>query len=258
MKTYNIVFLLMLIIVFFSSCSSVTDRDRIEKRQLFIIMDLSDKELFEEIDSDISQNFQNFMQQTKLGNILPCQQFTLSLAHFGGEDILDVSSKSIAIPRKGLSHEEENELANPIPLRNLMVQKIQEYRQLTNDSLITSKTNIANVLVKSINQSEIESRNVFLLFTDGVENNDYVNLYKVMPNDKDISDVVKKIVEPSVLEKFLTLKQQGLQCRIIMVLKREPKNMVNRRAIKSFWINVFKELGLEYQFIDNLSNQVNL
>ncbi len=258
MKKNSIILLLLAILGFCSSCSSNTKCEKIEKRQLFILMDLSDKKLFEKIESDISQNFPIFMQQTKLGDIQPCQQFTLCMAHFGGEDMLNVSSKSIAIQRKGLSYEEEKELANPIPLRDFMVQKIAEYKQLTNDSLITSKTNIASVLVKSINQSEPESQNVFLLFTDGVENNDYVNLYKVIPEERDISDVVRKIVEPSVLEKFSTLKQEGLQCKIIMVLKPDPQKRVNSRAIQTFWINVFNELGLECQFIDNLSNKVDL
>lgn len=258
MKKSNIVVLLLTILGILTSCSSFTDCEKIENRQLFILVDLSDKQLFEVIESDINQNFANFMQTTKLGEVQPCQQFTLSMAHFGGKDELEISSKSIAIIKKGLSYEEEKELANPLPLKNFMSQKIAEYKGLTSDSLVTSRTNIANVLVKTINQSELESHNTFLLFTDGIENNDYVNLYKAIPGENEISDVVKKIVEPSVLDRFLKLKEAGLQCKIIMVLKPDLQKKADSRAIQSFWINVFKELSLECQFIDNLSNKVEL
>lgn len=198
------------------------------------------------------------MQRTGLGNISPCKSFALSFVHLGGQETLDISTQTIAINRKGLSREEEKRLANPLPLVQLMKNKLDEYNRLTNDPVVTSSTNIANILIKSINQADLASENVFLLMTDGVENNAQLNLYKEFPKESEYSEVIEKLIEPSELEKYRQHKQQGLNVKVIMVLKSDPAGNIDRRKIKAYWISVFKGLELNYQFIDNLSNQVEL
>lgn len=240
------------------SCSSMIDCEQIEKRHTFILMDLSDKDLYKEIETDLTENFPSFMERTELGNISACESFALSFAHFGGQEILDISTQAIAINRKGLSREEEKRMANPKPLVQLMKKKLEEYNRLTDDPVVTSSTSIANVLLKSITQADLSSDNVFLIMTDGVENNPQLNLYKDIPEDGDYSALLDNLIEPSVLEKYRQYKQQGLQAKVIMVLKNEPVGKVDRRKIKAFWIGIFEELELNYQFIDNLSNQVEL
>lgn len=257
MKTRTLIFSLILLVgISISSCSSLVECDSIKERHAFILMDVSDKTLFAEIEHDLNSNFPGFMQRTGLGEISPCECFTFSFAHFGGQETLKIASKSIAINRKGLSREEERRLSNPTPLVQLMKSKLDEYNELTNDRTIVSSTNIANVLVKSINQAEPESDNIFLLFTDGVENSRNLNLYKEKPDAEDLSFLMQHVIEPTELERFQQLKDQGLKAEIIMVLKAEPKNKVDRRYVKSFWMNFFDQLELPYQFIDNLSNQV--
>lgn len=260
MKLTKILIFALLPAVFasFSACSSLIECENIESRHAFILMDISDKKLFKEIESDLKDNFPGFMRRTGLGDISPCESFTFSFAHFGGHETLNISSKTIAIQRKGLSREEERRLANPKPLVQLMRNKIQEYDKLTDDRTMVSSTNITNVLVKTINQADLESNNIFLLFTDGVENSENLNLYKELPEEVDIKPLLRKLIEPSELAKFQLLQNQGLQANIVMVLKSEPANLVDRRAIKSFWTSVFDELGLSVQFIDNLSNQVSI
>lgn len=240
------------------SCSSMIECEQIEKRHTFLLMDLSDKDLFKEIESDLTENFPGFMQSTGFGNISPCESFSLSFAHLGGQETLDISTQSIAISRKGLSREEEKRLANPKPLVQLMKNKLAEYNRLTDDPVVTSSTSIANVLLKSINQADLSSDNVFLIMTDGVENNPQINLYKDIPEEAAFSELIEKLIEPSVLEKYRKHQQQGLQAKVIMVLKNEPAGKIDRRKVKAFWISILEELKLNYQFIDNLSNQVEL
>ncbi|MEX0813700.1 MAG: hypothetical protein WD048_15890 [Chitinophagales bacterium] len=260
MRTSTILFLLSIatLICLLSSCSSMIECDQVEKRHAFILMDLSDKELFKEIESDLKGNFPGFMQRTSLGNISPCEQFSLSFAHFGGQETLDISTQSISITRKGLSGEEERRLANPKPLVELMREKTVEYNALTDDTVVTSSTSVANILLKAIIQADVDAENYFLILSDGVEYNEHLSLYDSIPGSEKVSTLYKEIIEPSVIGEFRQRQQQGLQAKIIMVLKSEPKGNVSRRKIKAFWISVFKELELEYQFIDNLSNKVIL
>ena len=241
-----------------TSCSSMYECDRIKKRHAFILMDLSDKALFKEEKSDLKENFPVFMKRTRIGDISPCERFSLSFAHLGGQATLDISTQFIEISREGLSRQEEKRQANPKDLRQLMKKKLDDYNRLTEDPVVTSSTNIANVLLKSINQADLESENVFLVMTDGVENNDQINLYRGFPDGNNYSELVDRLIETSVLEKFLEHQKQGLQAKVIMVLKNEPAGKVDRRKIKAFWISIFKELDLQYEFVDNLTNNVDI
>ncbi len=260
MITQKIILILkvLTIVSILPSCTSLIKCEYIEESHSFLLLDVSDKKLFKVIENDLTDNFPDFMQRTRLGSISPCKSFTLSIANFSGYESLDISSKTIAINRKGLSREEEKRLANPKPLVKLMRDRIDDYRHLTDDPEITSSTNIANVLVKSINQANTEADNLFLLFTDGIENNVHLNLYSRIPMGKDIPQLIGKLIEATVLNKFHQLQGQGLQAKIVMVLKSDPTGKVDQRAIKSFWKEVFEELELPYQFIDNLSNHVEL
>lgn len=256
----NIILLLgvLLAAVAIWSCASLIDCEEIRERHAFILMDVSDKALFRDIENDLKSNFPGFMQRTGLGNIAPCECFTFSFAHFGGKETLKIASRSIAINRKGLSRDEERRLANPTPLVQLMRTKIDEYNKLTDDREIISNTNIANVLIKTINQAEPSADNIFLLFTDGVENSQHLNLYRDKPANHELGSLLTRMIEPAELEKFRLLRDRGLQAEIVMVLKSEPTKKVDRRYIKTFWINIFEQLQLPYQFVDNLSNQVEI
>lgn len=240
------------------SCSSLIECESISQRQLTMLVDVSDSILFNGIDKDIKTNFPVFMQKSKLGNISPCQSFKLSFAHLSSQDALELSSETIKITRKRQSTKEENKEANPAPLIKLLKQKMDDYHLLSKQPEMTTGSNIANVLLKAINQSNPGAENAILLFSDMVENNAQLNLYKKIPEKKDIQQVIEKLIEFSVLEKYKQLQQEGLQIKIVVVLKPEPAGRTNQRNIKIFWTEVFKALKLNVQFIDNLSNQIEV
>ena len=241
------------------SCSSLIECESISQRQLTMLVDVSDSILFNGIDKDIQTNFPVFMQKSKLGNVSPCQSFTLSFAHLSSQEALELSSETIKITRKRQSQKEENKEANPAPLIKLLTQKMDDdYRLLSKQPEMTTGSNIANVLLKAINQSNPDAENVIILFSDMVENNAQLNLYKKIPDKKDIPQVMEKLIEPSVMEKFKQLQQEGLQIKIVLVLKPEPAGKANQRNIKIFWTEVFKALKLNVQIVDNLSNQIQV
>ncbi|MBK9732383.1 MAG: hypothetical protein IPO83_14095 [Chitinophagaceae bacterium] len=214
--------------------------------------------MFADIENDLTTNFPGFMQKSGLGNITPCQSFTLSFAHMSAKEDLNIASATIAINRKGQSKKEESRQANPTPLVQLMQKKISDYKQLTEDPLMTSGSNIANVLLKAIIQSNPDAENYFFLFSDMYENNLQLNLYKGVPDKKDVPKIISRMIEPSVLDKFHKLQKEGLQEKIIIVMKQEPSGRKNQRAVKDFWIAVFSELKLQTQFVDNLTNTIDL
>lgn len=240
------------------SCSSLIECESISQRQLTLLIDVSDSALFNGIEKDIKTNFPVFMQKTKLGSISPCQSFTLSLAHLSSQDALELSSETIKITRKRQSVKEENKEANPAPLIQLLTEKMDAYRLLSKQPAMTTGSNIANVLVKAINQTNPDAETTILIFSDMVENNAQLNLYKKIPDKNEIPKVTEKLIEPSVMEKFKQLQQEGSQIKIVIVLKPEPGGRTNQRNIKIFWSEVFKSLKLNVQFIDNLSNQIDV
>lgn len=241
------------------SCNgSLIECENISQRQATFLMDVSDKKLFADIENDLNTNFPVFMQQSGLGNISPCQSFTLAFTQLSSGEALNVASATISINRKGQSKKKEREQASPAPLIRLMKQKLSDYKQLTDDPQITAGSNICNVLLKAINQSNPDAENYFFVFSDMVENNLQLNLYKGIPDKKNVSQVIEKIIEPSVLQKFRELQKSGMQAKVIVVMKAEPNGKTNQRLVKDFWIAVFKELKFDAAFIDNLSNHVEL
>lgn len=258
-KQINVLGVALIISLATASCNgSLIECESISQRQATLLIDVSDKRLFNDIENDLNKNFPVFMQKTGLGNISPCQSFSLGFAQLSSAEALNIASATISINRKGLSKKREREQASPFTLVQLMREKLNDYKQLSEDPQTTTGSNICNVLLKAMNQSNPDADNYFFVFSDMVENNQQLNLYKSIPDQKNISTVIEKIIEPSVIQKFRQLQKSGLQAKIIVVMKAEPSGKTNQRNIKIFWISVFKELKLDVQFIDNLSNHIDI
>lgn len=250
-----LIYLLMNIL---ESCNSLIECDNITHRQATLLVDVSDKKLFDEIENDLTKNFPVFMQKTGLGNISPCESFTLSMVQISSDEELEVASASISISRKGQSKRKEKEESSPLLLVRLLKQKIIDYKQLVINPEVTTGTNICNVLLKSIIQTSPEAQNYFIVFSDMVENNDQLNLYRKIPDKTMIPQVLKNVIEPIVMNEFQERQRFGVQDKVIIVMKEEPNGKTNKRIVKDFWIEVFKELKLEVLFIDNLTNNLTL
>lgn len=240
------------------SCNSLTECESISQRQAIFLMDVSDKKLFADIENDLNTNFPVFMQKSGLGNISPCQSFTLGFAQLSSGEALNIASSAISINRKGQSKKKEREQASPAPLISLLKKKLNEYKQLTDDPQQTAGSNIGNVLLKAINEANPDAENYFFVFSDMVENNPQLNLYKSIPDKKNASQIIQRIIEPSVLQEFQKKQKGGMQAKVIIVMKAEPNGKTNQRLVKDFWLALFKELKIDAVFIDNLSNHVEL
>ena len=48
-----------------------------------------------------------------------------------------------------------------------------------------------------------------------------------------------------------------MELKVIVAHKNEPKNKVNKKNVKAFWIKCFQEMEInDIQFIDNLTNKI--
>ncbi|WAC12394.1 hypothetical protein [Dyadobacter pollutisoli] len=259
MKTGAIVFPLITLVFIFSGCDPITKCKNISQREAVLLIDVSDPKLYTEIENDLGKHLPKFMAETGLATIDVCQKFSLSFAHLSGKDALELETENISINQKGQSNSAVEIQSSPAPLVKLVQKKLTEYKLLSEDPVMTSQSNIANTLFKSINYCNPKSDNVIILFSDLVENNRLVNFYKKIPGQDEVSSAIDKMIEPAVLQKFKSQSIKG-RTKVIIVLKSESKGRVSVRDVRSFWEALFKELKFDanVQFIDNLSIPVEL
>lgn len=258
MKKFLVIMVLLIVVFTLINGCVQTSCENIKQKEAVMLLDVSDPKLFGVIESDLTQNFPAFMERTGLGIIKKCQSFKMSFAHLSSREDLELSSASIAVVQRNQSIKEERRQSNPAPLVQLMQQKLKEYQTSSEDPEMTKRSNIINVLFKAIVHSNMETETTIMLFSDMVENNDLINLYKKIPVSKDIPGLTEKLIEPDVLKKFRLLQDAGFAPRIIIVLKPEPSGKTSIRDIKKFWSIFFGQLKLDVQFIDNLTNSVDL
>lgn len=253
-------FITAAVVVFFltPSCSSWVECDSMSKSQAIFMVDVSDQALYNTIQKDLSTNLSVFMKNTGLGSIDACQSFTLSMAHLSGKQSLDLASSTIALDKKGVSQQERKARTNPYPLVKLMKEQLVHLGTLTEMPEYTSSTNLANQIIKAVNQVDSKTETTLVVFSDFVENNKYLNLYRKIPKEEEVFDVLESAIESAALNRLRDRQSEGLNVRLIMVIKPEPANKINPRDIQAFWELLLTELGLEYQFIDNLTNPVTL
>ena len=259
MNKYNIILVVVYACLLITSCiGSLSECANIEKKELVLLLDLTDPLLFEAIDDDIKQNFGSFMSRTGLSNISTCSEFKLGMAPITASDNLNLLSHTIGVNRKGLSRKAERDLANPSILVNFMNHHLDEYKKLSHLPETTARSVIANVIFKAIVNTDSDAESVVLIFSDLAENNGTVNFYRRIPPSAEIPGIINQMVETSVLDQLNRRQQRGLTAKIIIVLMPEPSGRPDIREIRRFWTDLFDYLKLDVQFIDNLTNTVEL
>ncbi len=248
--------IMLMILLLNTGCSSKCDR--IEKRELILLFDLTDPALFNDIKLDINENFGDFMNRTGLAEINACEEFRLGIAPITSSDYLNIQFSSISVPRRNLSRNAEQHLANPKPLVDFLNHKIEEFSSMSNDPKITAMSVIANVFIKALINSDHEAESTIIFFSDLVENSGQVNFYRRIPASSEIPVIISRMVEPSELRKLEAIQRQGLTANVVVVHKPEPSGKPETRAVKQFWIDLFDHLKIPVQFIDNLTNKIEL
>ncbi len=247
--------LAMLLLV--SGCSKLIECEQINSREAIMLIDVTDQNLFQDIRNDITTNLPVFMKETGLAEISPCEQFTLTLVPITAKEGILAKSETIAITRKGQSYRAEQQQANPAPLVNLIRAQLTSFGDMTGDASVTSGSNIANVILKVLSKTKPESETTLIIFSDMIENNNYLNMYRHIPDSSEMTDVIQTLIDPIVLNDFQVRQNDGLNARVLVVCKENQLKKVNTnsREIRKFWSALLNELNIGHvQFADNLSN----
>lgn len=256
MRPLNL-FIAIAFAVMLAGCNALTECENVKPREAILLIDVTDKNLFADIEADLNANLPTFMAKTGLGEISQCESFTLTLVPISAKEGLQTASETIAINRKGQSYQAERQQASPAPLVNLLKAQLTAFKALTDDKAITSGSSIANVMVKAITHTNLEAETTLIIFSDMIENNQYLNMYRNIPATENLAEVVPQLIDPLVLQEFQVRQKEGLDVNIIIVCKDSPNIKINgrQREVKSFWAGLLSEMRLHnVQFMDNLSN----
>jgi|SaaInlStandDraft_3_1057020.scaffolds.fasta_scaffold20178_2 hypothetical protein len=243
--------------IIFTSCQNLITCREINKYDMTILLDISDELLFDEINHDLVSNFQTFMAQTKFANIQECQEVKMNLGYLSGKDELNLRSVSIGINQKGLSGREKRNRSNPIPVVNLIKRTLKDYSDMSMDEEYNSSTNIVQTTLKTIVGMETDVENTLLIFSDMVINNktENVNFYRFIPTNA--GESIRKLIDITLLGELQKKLEEGLEVKVIIILKNEVGKKVKKKNVKDFWNDFFKILQLDdIQFIDNCSNHI--
>jgi len=243
--------------MFVTSCEELTTCKEVTSSEVTMLMDVSDENLFAEILKDFEQNLPHFMKNTSFANLGECEKATLTVGNLSGKEELSKRSQSIRIDQKGLSGAEKRKRANPFGVVSLLKTSLSDYEALSKDPEYNSATNITQTLIKAVLEMSVESENTLLLFSDMVINNkaESVNFYKKIPDEPSVT--MSKLIDDTLWKRLKDKLDEGLDVSVVVVLKTEPKNKVNKKAVKEFWLEALSHIGFtDLQVIDNLSNSI--
>lgn len=253
----QIITLFFLIVGTIGCDSFKTSCDEIEENNLTMLIDISDEKLYKEIEADITSNFPAFMNDAPFGKIEECEVFKMTIGNFSGVDELHISESQIGITKRGLSATDKRRLSNSRPLINLLYTSLEKFNEQSKNTKYNNATNLTQTIVKAIVGMSEEAQNTLLISSDMIINNktEKINFYKNIP--KDAGATLRNIIDPELLDKFKTKVDSGIELKVIIIHKNEPKKKVNKKEVKAFWVKCFEELEIEdIQFIDNLTNKI--
>ncbi len=260
MKAHNIIKIIGFFILMLSTigCNNLKPNcNKVIKKEMILLMDVSDESLFTEIKNDVSENFSMFMKDAPFGKINDCETFKMSIGNLSGLDELNIKSAKIGIVKKGMSGKDKQKYSNPTPLIRLLKNSLSDYSAMSTDIKYNNSTNILQTTIKAIVGMGDDSENTLLIFSDMIINNktEKVNFYREIP--KDVGGIIRKLIDPVLLNKFKEKIASGMELKVIVVHKNEPKNKVNKKKVKAFWVKCFKDLEIgNVQFKDNLTNNI--
>ena len=264
MKTNTLYLALVLIfLLILNSCQSIGKCEEIQKGDTTILIDISDNELFQEIRSDIKTNFPEFMRMNSFEEIFikseECKQLKLSIGALSAKDELSIAHTSVGTNKRGLSRKERRKQNSSEPIIQLVKETLDNYSEMSEDDNYNSSTNILNTILKAIVSMDVEAQNTLFVFSDMIINNkkEGVNFYKSIANN--VKPTLQKLIDPNLLQGYKNQMEEGLELKIVVVLKEEQRGKIKTKDVKAFWIAAFNTIGLnDVQFIDNLSNRVIL
>lgn len=231
----------------------------LEDTSLTFLVDVTDSTLFDQVNSDFHQNLPVFFERTGLDNIQPGQRLTLKMSPITCSGVFSMKQASIALPVRDMSKREAALLRNPEPLMALIRSELDDYARMAAEDQQASP--ILDVLLKSFREMSPSSRELLVVFTDGYEHSNYLNMYKartIPTSEMDVARILEKADQILLQDARSVVK--NVNPAVVFVLKETSKeNSFKRADLKMFYTELLRQLGVtDVVFIDNLTNTPNL
>ena len=232
----------------------------LEDTSLTFLVDVTDTTLFEQVNSDFHQNLPVFFERTGLDNIQAGQKLTLKMSPITCTGVFSMKQASIALPVRDMSKREEAMLRNPEPLMALIRSELDDYAKMAADDQQSSP--ILDVMLKSFREmSPTSSQEMLVVFTDGYEHSNYLNMYKaktIPTSEMDVARILEKTDQILLQDARSVVK--NVNPAVVFVLKETSKaNSFKRGDLKMYYTELLRQIGVtEVVFIDNLTNTPNL
>jgi len=239
----------------FISCKSPCENVTTIKNVTFLI-DNSDPSLFEKTKEDLDNHGSDFMSNSPLFQIGDCDVLSFYMGGIGAQNDLDIPHITID-PTNAKGNIEKDAAKDLTPLVALYQKQIKllEAKSLEKESSEGSR--IGQNIIKALKQQSAGGLNYVFVFTDGIENNSYVNFYKVNLKNANVQEISNKMIGADLVNEIKKTPFPPTS-KVIFVLKEDAMKSVPLRDVTLFWKKFFSNLKIEAQFVDNLSHQINL
>lgn len=248
-----------LITILLLSLSLYSNAQRVKNKEFFFLIDITDKELFQDIKTDIQTNFAHFAVNVGFGEIKPLNKITFKISPINDLGVLSITTSSIGIKSTDMSGVEIKKNTNPKIITNHLNSKLTEYETLVSKNAM-SQSSIMDVTLKALIESDLNAdENMLVIFSDMIENSNIWNMYKQnVPKQTSLSSIISRL-DQVVYGKLKQKLKSGFSPCVVIVLKQKNKQSINNKSLKLFWNQFFTSIGIKkVQFIDDLSNTIEL
>ena len=227
-----------------------------ETTTLSILVDATDSVIFNDILSDFEVNVYDFLQRTGIGKIGKGERLNLKMSPITANGDLRVRQATIGVGAgEDLSGKELEKRTDLRYILCPMVSELDHYDTMVRTEQQLSSP-IIDVILKCIREMDgNNSREILMVFTDGYENSNYLNMYKRIPTTEDQILAIMDKIDP-VLLKEATTRISEVDPELLLVLKCKNDS---KGQVKLFYSELCKQLGIKkVTFLDNMTNSVNL
>lgn len=249
----NIIILLYL--VSFNYITPGCHAQKVNETAVTFLCDATDSSVFNAIESDFNQNLNVFFINTGVGTIDFGQRLTIRMGAIDESDQLSLQSRSIALTDKRVSRREAERQRNPRPLLEMISSELARFKQLSEKTMASSP--IIDVTLKAFREMNTEAREIVVICTDGIENSNYANFYKNIPNTEQSVETLFSRIDPILLAE--AKEQVALTDPEVVVVLKPNEKVRMTVELKKFYDAFFHSLGVNtIRFIDSLNNNPRL
>lgn len=250
-----LVITVLLICTILLSCNSNAQEDASNsRRNLTMLIDITDEKIFSDIDEDIRTNLPFFLQSTNIGKISYQETFTVSVGMIESTDDLLLKKESISLPKQQyVSRQRAAELSNPRLIMHMIDNQLISGKSIAAKK--HTKSPIVEIILKSLRELTPEAQEIILIFSDGVEYSDAANFYKNIPFSDETFEKYYATLDPFIIQEA-TSKIALTQPTVVFYLKTSEEG-INKANLKRFYSKFFEKIGVtNYMFLDNLTQNV--